>query len=775
MQIHKLPKTALFTLLIITSLNLKAQRGIHGSVSISSSNVDVNTRTYLTSNVSAGATSVTVNSSSMTGAGFPGALTAGDLVLIIQMQGATINTGNSASFGNITAYNTAGNYEFRCVSSVPNSTTIQFSVPLSNAYTVAGHTQIVRIPRYTNLTVGSSRSISPATWNGNSGGVTAIEINGNLSLNGTITAGGKGFRGGAIDNNSQSASTIVTLWYSNVDADGGAKGEGIAGSEASEYQAGGYRYGRGAPANGGGGGNSHNAGGGGGANAGVPGNWNGKGNPDNSNANNILAWNIETASFSLNTSSGGGRGGYTYSANNSNATLIGPGNSAWGGNNRQNVGGYGGRPLDYSTGRIFMGGGGGAGDGNNGGSAAGGNGGGIVFIICYGNITGSGKIESNGANGSNTTGTHNDAPGGGGGGGTIIVANNGSFANTISLEAKGGDGGNQFITSNEAEGPGGGGGGGYIAISSGSPSKVVTGGVNGTTTSTAVTEFTPNGATSGGAGTGNATFNLSTISASFTANAGPDLNFCNSAILGASLQPGTRGVWSVIVGTGGTFNNLSLPNAVFVGDSSQNYTLVWTVNNPFCDVKRDTVLLNPICMPLPIKLISFNGEYTEAGINLHWISAEKQNFREFILERQNSDGVWKNIATVQSGHLSIEEYNYTDKTPFVGTVNFRLKMVDNDNSFRYSQEISFSSSENPYRINIYPVPAGREIKLEGANLEKSEIRIFSSLGQTFTLNQEFNDHTLTIDLSELPEGYYFIQIIRNQKIELTKPFYKSGN
>jgi hypothetical protein len=72
-------------------------------------------------------------------------------------------------------------------------------------------------------------------------------------------------------------------------------------------------------------------------------------------------------------------------------------------------------------------------------------------------------------------------------------------SNGVVLNALGGRGGNQLVTSNEAEGPGGGGGGGYIA-SAATLTRTITGGVNGTTTSSALTEFPPNGATRGGIG-----------------------------------------------------------------------------------------------------------------------------------------------------------------------------------------------------------------------------------------------------------------------------------
>ena len=97
------------------------------------------------------------------------------------------------------------------------------------------------------------------------------------------------------------------------------------------------------------------------------------------------------------------------------------------------------------------------------------------------------------ANGGGGGNSHN---GGGGGGGILVSA---GTASGVALFARGGNGGNQLITNDESEGPGGGGGGGFIAAPA-ALATTVTGGANGSTSSTAVTEFTPNGSTRGGAG-----------------------------------------------------------------------------------------------------------------------------------------------------------------------------------------------------------------------------------------------------------------------------------
>jgi gliding motility-associated-like protein len=491
-------KTLILVLTLILFHTSFSQIGKDGNVVITNTQV-VNEYTTLSQDALPGDMTITVNNSGLNNGGnFSTALQPGDLIMIIQIQGATIQGNiNNITWGEILSYNNCGLFEFKEVADVPNGTHIELECPVENSYSQSGHVQVVRVPRYETLTIDGG-TITSTPWNGISGGIVAIEVNGLTTIinGGSIDVSGQGFRGGLMDN--QSSYAALNFAYPNQNA-GGEKGESIAGF-GPEYAPLGGRFGRGAPANGGGGGNAHNAGGGGGANAGSEIPWNGLGNPDNSNPAWATAWDLEGGGFSGNLSSGGGRGGYTFSMGNQNALTLAPNMGAWGGDNRRNTGGIGGRPLDYSSGRLFFGGGGGAGDGNNGAGTNGASGGGLVYLMTYSNVVGDGQIIASGQMAPPTPPAGNDAPGGGGGGGTIVVNANGTISSAISLIANGGDGGDQVIATNEAEGPGGGGGGGYIAYSFGSPITNVNGGANGTTNSLALSEFTPNGATAGGAG-----------------------------------------------------------------------------------------------------------------------------------------------------------------------------------------------------------------------------------------------------------------------------------
>lgn len=585
---------------------LFAQIGKNGSLTVSTSNTIVNEYTALTLDAVSGNNFVTVSNSSLNANGrFSASLSPGDLVMIIQMQGATIDATpsgpfsapNSPDWGAILNYNNCGNYEFLEVASVPNSTTITFTCNIEKNYTANGKTQVVRIPRYTSLTINAGASITGEAWNGTTGGIVAIEAENTIIINGSINASNIGFRGAVIlDNIPQFG---AGFYASNNNNEGAPKGESIAG-HITEYTAVGGQYCRGAAANGGGGGNGNNAGGGGGANAGDINAWNGNGNPDVSNASWINCWNQESPGFATNISSGGGRGGYSHSNNNQNAATTGPGNTSWGGDNRRQVGGLGGRPLDYSTGKIFMGGGGGSGDQDNTQAGNGGNGGGIVYIISHGTVGGTGNINANGQNGQNSNNASPpafgyagvDGAGGGGAGGTVIVNSNG-LINGFTINANGGNGGNNNIAlgfgaspTNQAYGPGGGGGGGYIAISNGVVIRNANGGNNGTTNSSGLSEFPPNGATRGAGGINNASINNYFITTTSPINICYNSNITLTATVNGTLPPGSTVYWydspfgNNVLATGTTFNTPALTTNItyYVGICPGFYRLPVQIN-----------------------------------------------------------------------------------------------------------------------------------------------------------------------------------------------------
>jgi hypothetical protein len=160
-----------FYSLLLSAVYSFSQRGKDGVGTVTVANSVVNVYRPLTANALIGNTSVNISSS----AGF----TVGDLVFIIQMQGVSVNAGrdtlfpdvNSAiptnsTFGAITNYNNCGNYEFAQVRSIPNNTSLELDCGLGKNYNYLNKVQVIKVPRYTTLSVSGAGNIVCPQWNG---------------------------------------------------------------------------------------------------------------------------------------------------------------------------------------------------------------------------------------------------------------------------------------------------------------------------------------------------------------------------------------------------------------------------------------------------------------------------------------------------------------------------------------------------------------------------------------------------------------------------------
>ena len=643
-----------------------SQRGKEGDMNVMSANTVLNTYTYTTAISGTGSTTITVADNAMNGGAFSSNLAAGDLIMIIQMQGSSVDINNfpvlaggihtapaanlydwwlaMEDFGSILNYKSAGFFQTVEVAGVSGTNTIELQCALEHTFVSVKHVQVVRIPRFNDLTVsGGANSIIPNAWDGQSGGVVALEVDGVFLINSgsSISASGFGFRGGQLDSFGQAGNPAlpdeIRYLGSPIAAEGSEKGESIYGYHV-EYDNIDSRYGIGATANGGGGGGYQNCGGGGGSNvsASILG-YTGKGVP----AGYPAAWDLESVGFSTSSSPGGGRGGYALSEVSQSPITNGPNLSSWNGDARKNNGGLGGHPLIYDAERLFFGGGGGAGDQDSNQGGAGGAGGGIVYVSSYGTFIGSGSITANGADGQNTNPTNqavtvfdpkkgNDGAGGGGGGGAIYIESAAATPTTITLSANGGNGGNQNITllpgqTQETAGPGGAGAGGYITYTSGTPIESVSGGINGTTNTSQMAAFPPNGATMGGTG-------ISGLSSGYYDLVATDTLFCGAATtdlsvtllgtlpVGSSVEWYTQEFGGVPVNTGLTYTGLtvSATTTYYIGVcGAGDFRVSLTVTI----VDDNLVVTDPaaVCAPLTIDItLASVTAGSDAGTLSYW-------------------------------------------------------------------------------------------------------------------------------------------------------------
>ena len=173
---------------------------------------------------------------------------------------------------------------------------------------------------------------------------------------------------------------------------------------------------------------------------------------------------------------------------------------------------------------------------------------------------------------------------------------------------------------------------------------------------------------------------------------------------------------------------------------------------------------------LPVELTSFNCNAVDNSVILDWTTATEINNNGFEIERRSNLDVnyWENIGFVSGNGNSTEinRYNFTDMLTVPGKYYYRLKQLDFDGSFEYSQEV-FVNVLKPitYKLNQnYPNPFNPTTKIAFQLPEDSKvaIRIYNVLGQlVYTLleeNMSAGSYEKEFNASSLQSGVYFYRL-----------------
>ena len=176
--------------------------------------------------------------------------------------------------------------------------------------------------------------------------------------------------------------------------------------------------------------------------------------------------------------------------------------------------------------------------------------------------------------------------------------------------------------------------------------------------------------------------------------------------------------------------------------------------------------------PLPVKLHDFSAEKAgERRAKLDWNTSSEINASHFVVERSSDAENFEEIGQVNAFGYSSELKHYQffdDKIPTLRTdaiVYYRLKMVDLDSSFEYSdiRGINFGKS-NLDGIQMYPNPAVDILNIDIAGLDsKASLLILSNDGKVVLQKNIIGNGIETVDMTRFVPGLYQV-IIKNQDL-----------
>ncbi|HEV8282972.1 MAG TPA: FG-GAP-like repeat-containing protein [Chitinophagaceae bacterium] len=180
---------------------------------------------------------------------------------------------------------------------------------------------------------------------------------------------------------------------------------------------------------------------------------------------------------------------------------------------------------------------------------------------------------------------------------------------------------------------------------------------------------------------------------------------------------------------------------------------------------------------LPVGLIEFNGQKTDKAVQLKWTAVDEQNVSHYEVER-SGDGVnFEMKALVFAVNGLRNDYSLLDKQPLKGANYYRLKIVDNDKHYSYSNVINIKFDERS-QVNIVtiPNPIKNEFRIKLTGLEEGnyQIELRNTAGQlqqvkNIFVNQEEHIEFMT-RTANMASGIYWLNIYdkTNTRIKVTK-------
>lgn len=255
------------------------------------------------------------------------------------------------------------------------------------------------------------------------------------------------------------------------------------------------------------------------------------------------------------------------------------------------------------------------------------------------------------------------------------------------------------------------------------------------------------------------------------------------------LAPGLSSVWTVASTSFGYIYAAPYANGLYLSTDNGN---TWaTVNNGLTnlDVRAIAISTNGIVFigtfgggvfksdqPIPVELYSFLAYFENDKVILKWQTASEVNNEGFEILKSVSDNNlesdWETIGFVEGKGNSTElvEYSFVDKENSSGKFWYRLKQIDFDGNYKFSDKIlvDIPIPKNSVLMQNYPNPfnAITNISWQASVHGLTRLRIFNSLGQEISqVYENYNEpgnYKLTLDFNKLTSinssGIYFYRL-----------------
>jgi hypothetical protein len=188
----------------------------------------------------------------------------------------------------------------------------------------------------------------------------------------------------------------------------------------------------------------------------------------------------------------------------------------------------------------------------------------------------------------------------------------------------------------------------------------------------------------------------------------------------------------------------------FISVSADNDLLI-------ADYFNNRIIVQDPINVLPLKLINFTGSLQNNNeALLQWQTADEASVKDYELQYSTGAANYTTIlTTIDAKNEATNNYSYLHSTPVKGNNYYRLKIINTDGSFSYSNISSINIDNDD--ITISPNPAVDNITIELPNTQKALINFYNATGSLVKTITTVDKLTNT-DICNLPAGTYFVTV-----------------
>jgi hypothetical protein len=267
--------------------------------------------------------------------------------------------------------------------------------------------------------------------------------------------------------------------------------------------------------------------------------------------------------------------------------------------------------------------------------------------------------------------------------------------------------------------------------------------------------------------TGGGVFNAPGVDMSFSnagsATSGFEIKIPFTAV--GITSSSTIRVFAVVVSNSGYFSNVTVPGNA--GATCLGFDGAGSGND--ADKLKDVLFgasFVSSAIALPIELTTFTAKANNSTINLAWQTASEKGNSHFDIERSANGKDWAKIGMVKGSGTSQQkvDYRFTDEGPLSILNYYRLKQVDFDGQFNYSNVVTAVVGKGKLK-GIFPNPTTDKVTLVGNDLTNDDLVTIFDLNGRNVKTQKVSGSQ--IDVSDLAKGFYILSIsdINGQSVD----------